>query len=58
MKKTTAVLLALLVAMAALSATVCAAEIDLIPADADWVMTEARRLERKAWSYGENGSYR
>ena len=35
MKKTTAVLLALLVAMAALSATVCAAEIDLIPADAD-----------------------
>ena len=54
MKKTTAVLLALLVAMAALSATVCAAEIDLIPADADWVMTEAGGSSA-SWSYGENG---
>lgn len=41
MKKATAILSALLVAVMMMAASVCAAEINLIPEDADWVMTEA-----------------
>ena len=54
MKKATAILSALLVAVMMMAASVCAAEINLIPEDADWVMTEAGG-SGASWSYGENG---
>lgn len=47
MKKATAILSALLVAVMMMAASVCAAEINLIPEDADWVMTEAGGFRRK-----------
>ena len=54
MKKATAILSALLVAVMMMAASVCAAEINLVPEDADWVMTEAGG-SGASWSYGENG---